>query len=191
MTGLKETFVQETFIFLTLKIQGNTIYRVKPGASWNLPANVANIKFQYNFLIIFQFFIFSAFLKILFLLFFIWCTLNLTGPHGSSTPTLHHQVFLLPLVCKKWKWKSLGHIWLFATHWTIWSMELSRILEWGAFPFSRGSSQPRDWTQVSHIAGGSFASWATSFSQGISINREMTKCRSKGKSQTRPNSRVR
>ena len=30
----------------------------------------------------------------------------------------------------------------------------ARILEWVAFPFSRGSSQPRDGTQVSHIAGG-------------------------------------
>ena len=29
----------------------------------------------------------------------------------------------------------------------------ARILEWVAFPFSRGSSQPRDLTQVSHIAG--------------------------------------
>ena len=32
----------------------------------------------------------------------------------------------------------------------------ARILEWVAFPFSRGSSQPREWTQVSHIAGGFF-----------------------------------
>ena len=37
----------------------------------------------------------------------------------------------------------------------------ARILEWVAFPFSRGCSQPRDWTQVSHIAGGFFTSWAT------------------------------
>ena len=29
----------------------------------------------------------------------------------------------------------------------------ARILEWVAFPFSRGSSQPRDQTQVSHTAG--------------------------------------
>ena len=29
----------------------------------------------------------------------------------------------------------------------------ARILEWVAFPFSRGSSQPKDQTQVSHIAG--------------------------------------
>ena len=37
----------------------------------------------------------------------------------------------------------------------------ARILEWVAFPFSRGSSQPRDQTQVSHIAGRFFTSWAT------------------------------
>ena len=29
----------------------------------------------------------------------------------------------------------------------------ARILEWVAFPFSRGSCQPRDQTQVSHIVG--------------------------------------
>ena len=33
-----------------------------------------------------------------------------------------------------------------------------RILEWVAFPFSRGSSQPRDRTQVSRTAGGFFTS---------------------------------
>ena len=37
----------------------------------------------------------------------------------------------------------------------------ARILEWVAFPFSRGSSQPRDGTQVSCIAGGFFTIWAT------------------------------
>ena len=36
----------------------------------------------------------------------------------------------------------------------------ARILEWVAFPFSRGSSQSRDRTQVSHVAGGLFTSWA-------------------------------
>ena len=34
----------------------------------------------------------------------------------------------------------------------------ARILEWVAVPFSRGSSQPRDRTQVSGIAGRWFAS---------------------------------
>ena len=32
----------------------------------------------------------------------------------------------------------------------------ARILEWVGFPFSRGSSQAKDQTQVSHIAGGFF-----------------------------------
>ena len=37
----------------------------------------------------------------------------------------------------------------------------ARILEWVAIPFSRASSQPRDWTQVSCIAGRFFTVWAT------------------------------
>ena len=37
----------------------------------------------------------------------------------------------------------------------------ARKLEWVAFPFSRGSSQPRNWTQVSCPIGGFFISWAT------------------------------
>ena len=36
----------------------------------------------------------------------------------------------------------------------------ARILEWAAISFSRGSSQPRDWTRVSHIAGRHFTLWA-------------------------------
>ena len=37
----------------------------------------------------------------------------------------------------------------------------ARILEWVTFPFCRGSSQPRDATQVSCIAGWFFTSWTT------------------------------
>ena len=44
---------------------------------------------------------------------------------------------------------------------TIHGVLQARIPEWVAFPFSRGSSQPRDRTQVSHIAGRFFTSWAT------------------------------
>ena len=36
-----------------------------------------------------------------------------------------------------------------------------KILEWAAYPFSRGSSQLRNWTRVSCIAGGFFTNWAT------------------------------
>ena len=43
---------------------------------------------------------------------------------------------------------------------TVYGILQARILEWVALPFSRGSSQPRDWTQVSRIAGEFFISWA-------------------------------
>ena len=35
-----------------------------------------------------------------------------------------------------------------------------RTLEWVAYPFSSGSSQPRNWTRVSCIAVGFFTNWA-------------------------------
>ena len=63
-----------------------------------------------------------------------------------------------------WKWKLPSHVGLFGTTWTIYIVHgilQSRILEWVVFPFSRGSSQPRDRTQVSHTAGRFFTSWAT------------------------------
>ena len=44
---------------------------------------------------------------------------------------------------------------------TVHGILQSRILEWVAFPFSRGSSQPRDRTQVSYTAGVFFTNWAT------------------------------
>ena len=90
----------------------------------------------------------------------------------------------------KVKVKSLSCVWLLATPWTaahqappsmgfsgqeywsgvtlpspmdciVYGILWARILEWVAIPFSRGSSQPRDWIQVSHIAGRFFTSWAT------------------------------
>ena len=45
----------------------------------------------------------------------------------------------------------------------------SKILEWAAYPFSSGSSRPRNWTRVSCIAGGFF----TNHQQGPRMN---TKC---------------
>ena len=44
---------------------------------------------------------------------------------------------------------------------TVHGILQASILEWVTFPFSRGSSQLRDWTQVSHIAGGFFTSLST------------------------------
>ena len=44
--------------------------------------------------------------------------------------------------------------------------ESPRILEWVAYPFSRGFSQPRNTTGISCISGGFFTSWATRGDQG-------------------------
>jgi len=48
-----------------------------------------------------------------------------------------------------------------AMDYTVHGILQARILEWVAIPFSRRSSQPRDQTQVSHIAGRFFTNWAT------------------------------
>ena len=47
---------------------------------------------------------------------------------------------------------------------TVHGILQTRLLEWITFPFSRGSSQPRDQTQVSHIAGMLFTNWAIKLS---------------------------
>ena len=52
--------------------------------------------------------------------------------------------------------------------------------EWVAIPFSRGSSQPREWTQVSCIAGRFFTIWTTRethySTKPISISPYQEKC---------------
>ena len=50
----------------------------------------------------------------------------------------------------------------------------ARTLEWVAFPFSRGSFQPRNRTQVSRIARGFFTSWATR--EGLKVWSQMITC---------------
>ena len=52
----------------------------------------------------------------------------------------------------KWKWKSLSRLQLCdPMDYKVHGILQARILEWVAIPFSRGSSQPRDQTQVSCI----------------------------------------
>ena len=48
-------------------------------------------------------------------------------------------------------------LWGFSIH----GIFQARVREWVAISFSRGSTQPRDWTWVSHIAGRHFTFWAT------------------------------
>ena len=66
----------------------------------------------------------------------------------------------------------LSQVRLFLTPWTVAHQAplfrgilQARILEWVAMTSSRESSQLRDRTQVSHIAGRFFIIWATSKAQ--------------------------
>ena len=78
---------------------------------------------------------------------------------------IHTSVFLRVCILLR---KSVSRVRLFVTPWTATHqaplfMEIlqARILKWVAMPFSRGSSQHRDWTQVSGFEGGFFTIWAT------------------------------
>ena len=62
--------------------------------------------------------------------------------------------------------QSLSHVWLFATPCSppgssVHGILQAEILVWVAISFSRESSQPRDRTQVSCMAGRFFTIWAT------------------------------
>ena len=81
-----------------------------------------------------------------------------------------------------WKCKLLSWVWLFATPHGIFQ---ARILEWVAFPFSRGSSQPRSnpgllhcrqiLYQLSHKGSPKILDWLTyPFSRGSSPPRNWT-----------------
>ena len=82
---------------------------------------------------------------------------------------------ILICVLTLWKWKSLSRVRLFGTPRTIQSMEFSRpeyrsgfsSVQWVAFPFCRGSSQPRVWTRVFCITGGFFQFSSVQFSRSV------------------------
>ena len=69
-------------------------------------------------------------------------------------------------LCVCWTWKKVKAFHLCPTlcdpmDYSVHGILQARILEWVGIPFPRGSSQPRDWTQVSRIAGRLFTSWTT------------------------------
>ena len=84
------------------------------------------------------------------------CTTQWNSPHqntGTGSPSLLQGIFptqgLNP---------GLPHC-----RWILYQMshkQSPRILEWVAYPFSRGSSWPRNQTGVSCIADGFFTNWA-------------------------------
>ena len=70
-----------------------------------------------------------------------------TRPQGLYTPCSFSSTFNI-----------VFRIFLQPLDYTVHGILQARILEWVAFPFSRGSFQPRDRTQFSHTAGRFFTS---------------------------------
>ena len=98
------------------------------------------------------------------------CSLSLTNLQDDRNQTqqkdsLHD--FNLVEQEKVWQWWAPRHVQLWdPVDWSppsfsVYGIPQARILEWGVFPFSRGSSQPTDQTGVSNIAGRFFTIWAT------------------------------
>ena len=78
------------------------------------------------------------------------------APVGPCGDTAYHT-----LITKAEKWKSLSCVRLCdPVDYTGHGILQARILEWVAYPFSSGSSRPRNQTGVSCIAGGFFTNWA-------------------------------
>ena len=97
------------------------------------------------------------------------------GPNVSGlcdTPWHVHFIFLLKTSNRAHIFFLILSLWMFLgsescsvmstlcepMDYTVYGTLQARILEWAVFPFSRGSSQPRDRTQVSHITGRFFTS---------------------------------
>ena len=71
--------------------------------------------------------------------------------------------FPASIYCSKWKKVKVGQSCLTLCDpmdYIVHVILQARILDWVAFLFSRGSSQPRNWTGVSCIAGKFFTNWA-------------------------------
>ena len=90
------------------------------------------------------------------------------GPAGESDPGNVREVSCYPITCLPFCCSLVAQLCLTLCNPMDYSLpgssvnEISqaRILEWVAISFSRVSSQPRNWTQISCIAGRFFTNWA-------------------------------
>ena len=70
---------------------------------------------------------------------------NLLQYHNSKATVLQSSAFLMVHLSHLYMTTGKSRVWLFATLWTVASQAPLPL----GFPFSRGSSRPRDWTHVS------------------------------------------
>ena len=129
---------------------------------WNFPGKNTGVGYHFLLQRIFQ-----AQGSNLYLL----CLLQWQGSHLGSLNDKHHWIPKLIWISHtrsnqgEVKWKSLSCVQVFVTPWSTdpgnSPGQNTGVENTPAFPFSRGSSQPKDQTQISCIAGRFFTSWAT------------------------------
>ena len=91
-----------------------------------------------------------------------WCMAGtITMLYSNSPPIKNRILKKLPVHMSEVKVTQSCPTLCDSLDYTVCEILQARILEWAAFPFSSGSSQPKDWTPVSRLAGGFFTGWAT------------------------------
>ena len=91
-------------------------------------------------------------------------TMEQLNPSAATTEPVSSRAFepqgkILYPKTKTWqevKWIESHSVMSNSLQPTVHGILQARILSWIAIPFSRGSSEPRDWSQVSQIADGFF-----------------------------------
>ena len=88
--------------------------------------------------------------------------------YRAASPLIHFTYIAqsfqsCPTLCDPMDYSPLGP--------SIHGILQARILEWVVIPFSRVSLQPKDWTQVSRIAGRFFTIWAYSLEKTLMLRK--------------------
>ena len=121
---------------------------------------------------------FCSFLAFIFDVLSTCCRLNCAPPEVLEVliPRTHECDLIFKQVLYSWSesamtmWRYWENIlyksrssWSYALpvdSFTSWATREAQVLEWVAYPFSRGSTQPRNWTGVFCIASRFFTNWA-------------------------------
>ena len=92
---------------------------------------------------------------------YIWIKAIERDVHCRTNPHEYIHIYIYPCVCVLVTVTLCDPMDCSPPDSSVYGILQARILEWVAIPFSKVSSQPRNWTQVFCIAGRFFTIWAT------------------------------
>ena len=98
-----------------------------------------------------------------------WVTASISTSSVTSWKSLEFHILIPVFIATNLKWSEVAQLCLTLCDPMDYSLQSSsvhgifqaRVLEWVAISFSRGSSWPRDRTQITRIAGRHFTVWTT------------------------------